>query len=73
MEKLLKIINEFLDSIGVEPIASLVPTLNLKKDLEIDSISYAELVVILEETYGININDKGKAETIGDVQERLLN
>ena len=71
MDKLLVIINEMLTNLGVEAIGSLNKNDKLKDDLEIDSISYAELVVNIENEFNININQEGRAETIGDIVERL--
>lgn len=70
--KLLNLINTVLKGIGVEAILNLDDQLNLRNDLEIDSISYAELVVILEEEFNVNINDPNKAQTIGDIKSRLM-
>lgn len=67
MEKLLLLINNLLDSIGVDKIDKLNPSLRLKEDLEIDSISYAELVVLIEDELGIDINENGISETIEDI------
>lgn len=69
--KLVKVINEVLKNIGVDSISDLDVNLNLRDDLEIDSISYAELVVIIEEEFLVNINQSDKAETIGDIVQRL--
>ena len=66
--KLLSIINEVLISIGVDAIEQLDPILNLKNDLQIDSITKAELVVKLIEAYDIDIS---LSETIGDIQKEI--
>ena len=60
-----------LSSIGVDPIEALEPTLDLRNDLELDSISYAELIVRLEDEFGTNVNDEGRVNTIGDLISRL--
>lgn len=69
--KLLKVINSMLKGIGVDSLATLDDGLNLRDDLEIDSISYAELVVILEDEFGVNINEPNTAQTLGDIKTRL--
>lgn len=69
--KLLRVINGVLKNIGVKSITELDSSLNLRDDLEIDSISYAELVVIIEEEFQVNINQSDKAETISDIVQRL--
>jgi len=70
-EQLLEILNTVLTSIGVDELDSLNPDLDLRKNLEIDSISYAELIVRLEDAFDINVNDDGKVNTIGDIITRL--
>ena len=70
-EKLLVILNTVLTSIGVDTLTSIDPSLDLRKDLEIDSISYAELIVRLEDAFNINVNDEGRVNTIGDIVNRL--
>ena len=71
MKDLLEIINNLLSDLGVDKLAKIDLALNLKDDLEIDSISYAELVVLLENKFSKNINAQGRAETLGDIVNRL--
>lgn len=71
MEDLKTIINKMLKNLGVQELDELKPELSLRDDLEIDSISYAELVVNIQDKFDINVNSKGRAETLGDVMERL--
>jgi len=70
-DKLLEILNAVLYSIGVDVIETLEPQLDLRKDLEIDSISYGELLVRLEDEFGINVNEDGRVNTVGDLISRL--
>ena len=72
MEKLLEILNELLSTIGIDPVDKLEPHTNLRSDLEIDSISYAELIVRLEDEFGIDVNENGRADTVGDLITRLI-
>lgn len=69
--QLLEVVNNLLNSIGVDAIDSLKAELDLRKDLEIDSISYAELIVLIEEEFAVNINAAGRVNTIGDITSRL--
>lgn len=71
--KLLQVVNAMLKGIGVQPLTALEDALNLRDDLEVDSISYAELVVILEDEFGVNINEPNTAQTLGDIKSRLVN
>ena len=71
MEEFKSILNDMLTKLGVDKLDTLDHELNLRDDLEIDSISYAELVVNLENKFNVNINSEGRAETLGDVITRL--
>ena len=71
MEELKTVLNTMLKNLGVAELTELNPTLSLRDDLEIDSISYAELVVNLEDKFGINVNAQGRADTLGDILTRL--
>lgn len=70
-DKLLNILNAVLSSIGIDVIETLDPALDLRDDLEIDSISYAELIVRIEEEFDVNVNDEGRVNTIADLISRL--
>ena len=70
MERLLEIIEEQLHTTGVE----LTEDLTLKDDLGADSIDLVELVMALEEEYGIEVSYEElekKVKTIGDIVEFL--
>lgn len=70
MEKeLLKTINILLKGIGVEEMETLNSSLHLAKDLEIDSISKAELIVLIEEQFGVDIS---LATTVGEIRDSIL-
>lgn len=71
--KLLEVINTMLKGIGGDVLTTLDDGLSLRDDLEIDSISYAELVVILEDEFSVNINEPNTAQTIGDIKTRVIN
>lgn len=70
MERLFEIIEEQLHTTGVE----LTEDLTLKDDLGADSIDLVELVMALEEEYGIEVSYEElekKVKTIGDIVEFL--
>ncbi len=70
MERLFEIIEEQLHTTGVE----LTEDLTLKDDLGADSIDLVELVMALEEEYGIEVSYdelEKKVKTIGDIVEFL--
>ena len=45
--------------------------MNLKNDLELDSISIAELIASIDVVFDTDINSEGMVETVGDIQNRL--
>ncbi len=71
MDKLTTIINTILTNIGLDAIKELRPEMDLRDDLQIDSISFAELLVHIDEEFGIDVNKEGQINTIGDIQKQL--
>jgi acyl carrier protein len=69
--KLLKIINQVLENAGNAEIEVLTTNTDLRKDLDLDSISMAELIVTIDDAFGVDINAQGMIQTIGDIQHRL--
>lgn len=70
MKRLFEIIEEQLHTTGVE----LTEDLNLKDDLGADSIDLVELVMALEDEYGIEVSYEElekNVRTIGDIVEFL--
>ena len=55
MDNLITIINELLTDIGLDEVKELKKEWSLKNDLQIDSISKAELIVKIKSTYGADI------------------
>ena len=70
-EKLKAVIEEKLNAEGV----SITENTNFKDDLAADSLDLFELVMALEEEFGIEIpsEDLEKLATVGDVMEYLAN
>ncbi|NPV92214.1 MAG: acyl carrier protein [Firmicutes bacterium] len=68
-EKLVKIIADQLD---VDP-AKITPESHLMEDLKADSMDLVEMIMALEEEFGINIPDEDaeKLGTVKDVAEYL--
>ena len=62
-ERLREIIQDFM---GVEA-ERIIPEANLVKDLGADSLDKVELVMAIEEEFGIDINDDDRILTFGDV------
>ncbi|MCI9437762.1 MAG: acyl carrier protein [Lachnospiraceae bacterium] len=70
-EKLKAVIEEKLNAEGV----SITENTNFKDDLAADSLDLFELVMALEDEFGIEIpsEDLEKLATVGDVMEYLAN
>ena len=63
-EKLLPIINKILEGKGENPIVSLEDNYKLREDLSLDSFDLAELTVIIEEEFNVDIFADGIVENI---------
>ena len=63
-----KIKNVMAEKLDIEP-EDITLEADLKKDLQLDSLSVLELVMALEDEYGIRVPDEElmKLETVGDV------
>jgi len=72
-EKLFNIINNILISKNEQPISNISPINHLKNDLGLESLDMVELVVELEDEFGIDIFEAGNVETINDVLDRIKN
>jgi len=71
MKSLLEIINEVLDSNEKSTIDKLEVEINLRDDLGFDSFMLAELTIIIEEIYGVDIFADGIVFTISDIQNKI--
>ena len=69
--KLLETINQVRINSGLSMVESITPDMNLKNDLELDSISIAELIASIDVVFDTDINSEGMVETVGDIQNRL--
>jgi len=58
-----------VDQLGVEP-SEVTPTASFVDDLGADSLDRVELIMALEETFGVEIPD-GDAEKISTVQDAV--
>lgn len=65
-----EIVSLLKEKLGV-PESVLTPDASLEKDLGIDSLDYAEIIMELEQQFNIRIPDEdiGKMETIGQAVE----
>ena len=69
--KLLDILNTLLEEIGMDKIENLTATDDLKEDIGLDSISYADLIVQIDDAFGTDINSGEAINTVQDVLDRL--
>ncbi|WP_342550776.1 phosphopantetheine-binding protein [Lysinibacillus sp. FSL M8-0216] len=67
MDKLLLIINEMREESGFELIESLEATMDLREDLQLDSLMLAELTVRIEDEFDVDIFEDGIVQTIGEI------
>ncbi|MEK4083230.1 acyl carrier protein [Psychrobacillus sp. FSL K6-1415] len=67
MQELLDIVNEMREEAGKNTIEKLEPSMDLRDDLELDSLMLAELTVRLEDEFDIDIFEDGIIQTIGDI------
>jgi len=69
--KILEVINTVLNNRGKNTIKNLSPTMNLRKDLNLDSLDLAELTVRIEVEYDIDIFEDGIVNTVGEIYKKL--
>lgn len=71
MERLLVIINEMREEAGYSSIDKLEPSMDLRDDLELDSLMLAELTVRIEDEFEIDIFEDGLVQTVGEIITKL--
>ncbi len=69
--KILRILNVVLENRGKKNIEIFRPELDLRKDLELDSLDLAELTVRIESEFDIDIFENGNTNTLKEVIEKL--
>jgi len=65
--KLLPLINRVLEGKGFETLDSLSDNDKLRDDLGLDSFDLAELTVIIEEEFNVDIFEDGLVENISEI------
>ena len=70
-DKLLPIINKVLEGKGSKPINVLKDNDNLRDDLGLDSYDLAELTVIIEEEFDVDIFSNGIVENILQIINKI--
>tara|TARA_B110000444_G_C18720944_1_gene538419 strand:- start:584 stop:805 length:222 start_codon:yes stop_codon:yes gene_type:complete len=71
MSKLLSIINELKQSKGDKILTSIKSSDSLSDDLNFDSLDLAELTVIIEKEFGVDIFEKKIITSIGEIKELI--
>ncbi|MFZ3577526.1 acyl carrier protein [Virgibacillus sp. DJP39] len=70
-DKLLEILNEMLEESGNNTIKSLEHSMDLRDDLNMDSLMLAELTVRLEDEFDVDIFEDGIVQTVGEIISKL--
>ncbi len=73
-EEIIEKINEFLiDEFEIEA-DLLVPEANLKESLNIDSLDFVDLIVIIEKNFGFKVKaeDMSEIKTLSDFYEYII-
>ena len=68
---LLDIVNEVRNNSGLDSLEKIGTDLNLKEDIELDSISMAELIALIDVNFNVDVNADGMVQTIGDIESQL--
>ncbi len=71
MSKLLSIINDLKQSKGDKILTSIKSSDSLSDDLNFDSLDLAELTVIIEKEFGVDIFEKKIITSIGEIKELI--
>ena len=69
--KLLPIINRVLEGKGFKTVDSLNDNDKLRDDLGLDSFDLAELTVIIEEEFNVDIFEDGVVENISEITKKI--
>lgn len=70
-QQVLKFINVIRVKKELPQLANLSPQMSLGIDLEFDSLDLAQLTVLIEDEFGVDIFEEDIIETIGEIYECL--
>lgn len=70
-QKMIDIINGVLQKKGKKIDADVSPSTSLRRDLGFDSFDLAELTVLLEDEFSVDIFADGLVDTIQEVEDKL--
>ncbi len=71
MEKVILIIQRVLENNNKTCNTTIQKNSSLRSDIGLDSLDLAELTVIIEEEYGVDIFEDGFVETVGDIMKKI--
>jgi acyl carrier protein len=69
--KILELVNTVLENRGKKTIKKIGPSMNLRNDLDMDSLDLAELTVRIEAEFDIDIFEDGIVNTVGEIYAKL--
>lgn len=70
-EDLLRIINELLEDEGEDTLEDLPLNFTLKEDIGFDSLTLAQLTVMIENEFGVDIFEDGLITTIKEIYDKV--
>lgn len=70
-KKILQIINKVLENKSQKKIESIDAETNLRDDIGLDSLDLAELTVLIEAEFDIDIFESGVIITVGEIFQKL--
>jgi acyl carrier protein len=71
LNQLLQIINGIRKGAGRAELQQLLPDQKLQQDLELDSLELAEMTVLIESKFGVDVFEDGIVTTVQDVIDRI--
>ncbi|MDB4385820.1 NeuD/PglB/VioB family sugar acetyltransferase [bacterium] len=71
LQSLCNIINNIRQSAGRDSVSELKVEHHLQRDLELDSLELAEITVLIESKFGVDVFEEGTVTTVQDVLNKL--
>lgn len=73
--EVITLVNNILNEKFEIPMDQLTPEAQLKNDLNLDSLDFVDMIVLIEEKYTLSVKDIDilKIKTLGDIYELLSN
>ena len=71
LDFLTTIVNEILKASGRQVVSKLLPEHHLQRDLELDSLELAEMTVLIESKFGVDVFEEEIVTTVRDVLKKL--